>query len=298
MSAARRRACVEQVTTKLGVSERFACRVLDQHRSTQRKAPTVPDDEAALTDAIIGWARRHGRYGYRRITALLRAEGWRCNHKRVERIWRREGLKVPARQPKRGRLWLDDGSCVRLRPERPDHVWAYDFVEDRTRDGRKFRMPDVVDEFTREALCIRVAHKLGAAGVVDVLADLFIVRGVPAYIRSDNGGEFTAAAVKGWIGGVGAEAAFIEPGSPWENGYVESFNGKLRDELLEGEVFYTLREAEVVIESWRRHYNGVRPHASLGFRPPAPDVVVPSAVSSPSGPGPLGSAQQQAAVLH
>jgi transposase InsO family protein len=243
---------VEHVSAKLDISERLACRVLEQHRSTQRKSPTMADDEAALTMAIIDWARQYGRYGYRRITALLRTEGWVCNHKRVERIWRREGLKVPARQPKRGRLWLNDGSCVRLRPERPNHVWAYDFVEDRTRDGRKFRMLNVVDEFTRECLSIRVARKLGSADVIDLLADLFMLRGAPAFIRSDNGPEFIATAVRGWIGGVGAKTAFIEPGSPWENGYVESFNGKLRDELLNAEVFNTLAEARVLIEQWRR----------------------------------------------
>ena len=160
--------------------------MLDQHRSTQRKVPRASDDEAALTVAITDWARLYGRYGYRRITALLRTEGWACNHKRVERIWRREGLKVPARQPKRGRLWLNDGSCVRLRPGRPNHVWAYDFVEDRTRDGRKIRMLNVVDEFTRECLCIRVGRKLGSAEVIDVLSDLFIMRGVPGHVRSDN----------------------------------------------------------------------------------------------------------------
>ena len=206
---------MDHVTAALGVSERFACRVLDQHRSTQRKAPVVPDDEAALREEIISLAKLYGRYGYRRITALLHAAGWMVNHKRVERIWRQEGLKVPARQPKRGRLWLNDGSCIRLRPERPNHVWAYDFVEDRTRDGRKFRMLCVVDEFTRECLAIRVARKLGAADVIDVLADLFIARSAPAHIRSDNGAEFTASTVKGWIAGVGAKTAYIEPGSPW-----------------------------------------------------------------------------------
>jgi putative transposase len=165
---------------------------------------------------------------------LLRAEGgWRVNHKRVERIWRREGLKVPARQPKKGRLWLNDGACVRLRPERANHVWACDFVEDRTRNGRKFRMLCVVDEFTRECLSIRVARKLGSADVIDVLADLFIARGAPAYIRSDNGPEFIANAVKGWIVGVGARTAYIEKGSPWENGYVESFNS-LPPDLIRG----------------------------------------------------------------
>jgi len=294
VSAARRRACVEHVTGRLDVSERFACKVLGQHRSTQRKVPRQADDEAALTESIIGLARQYGRYGYRRITALLRAEGWSCNHKRVERIWRREGLKVPARQPKRGRLWLADGSCVRLRPERPNHVWAYDFVEDRTRDGRKFRMLNVVDEFTRECLAIRVGRQLKAADVIDVLSDLFIRRGVPGHVRSDNGPEFAATAVKGWITGVGAKTAFIEPGSPWENGYVESFNGKLRDELLNAEVFNTLAEAKVLIEQWRRHYNTVRPHSSLHYRPPAPEVLLlatlqPPASRSPSSSGPVAA---------
>jgi putative transposase len=298
VSAARRRACVEHVTAELDVSERFACRVLEQHRSTQRRAPEAADDEAALTEAIIDWARRYGRYGYRRVTALLRAEGWRVNHKRVERIWRREGLKVPPKQPKRGRLWLADGSCVRLRPERPNHVWAYDFVEDRTRDGRKLRLLCVVDEFTREALAIRVARRLGAADVIDVLADLFIARGTPVHIRSDNGPEFVAKTVRGWIAGVGAKTAYIEPGSPWENGYVESFNGKLRDELLDCEVFDTLAEARVLIERWRQHYNTARPHSALGYRPPAPEVVIPGVPMPPRRPGPAGSAQPPAAMLH
>ena len=273
------------MVAELGVPERRACRVLGQHRSTQRKAPTTSADEVALTADIIALAIQYGRYGYRRITALLREAGWMVNVKRVERIWRREGLKVPARQPKKGRLWLADGSCVRLRPERRNHVWSYDFVEARTHDGRKFRMLNVIDEFTRECLAIRVSRKLKAADVIDVLSDLFILRGVPGHIRSDNGPEFVAKAVQGWIAAVGAKTAYIEPGSPWENGYVESFNSKLRDELLNGEVFYTLREAMIVIESWRRHYNTVRPHSSLGYKPPAPEVVLrPSAQRGPVPP--------------
>ena len=246
--------------------------------------------QAALTQAIVDLARQYGRYGYRRITALLHAEGWGCNHKRVERIWRREGLKVPVRQPKRGRLWVNDDSCVRLRPERPNRVWAYDFVEDRTRDGRRFRMLNVVDEFTRECLAIRVGRQLKAVDVIDVLADLFITRGVPGHIRSDNGPEFAAVAVRAWITGVHASTAFIEPGSPWENGYVESFNGKLRDELLNAEVFNSLAEAKVLIEQWRRHYNTLRPHSSLGYRPPAPEVVLTMPPILSSSPGPAGSA--------
>ena len=278
---------------QLGVSERFACKVLDQHRSTQRKAPEAADDEAALTVAIIELARQYGRYGYRRVTALLRAEGWRVNHKRVERIWRREGLKVPARQSKRGRLWLNDGSwraaaagagrttcgLTTLSRTQPQTLR----VSASTRDGRKIRLLNVVDEFTRECLAIRVGRKLSSADVIDVLADLFIARGTPGYVRSDNGPEFIATAVKGWISGVGARTAFIEPGSPWENGYVESFNGKLRDELLNAEVFNTLLEARVLIEQWRVHYNRVRPHSSLGYRPPAPEVVVSGVPVLPPG---------------
>jgi putative transposase len=207
------------------------------------------------------------------------------NRKRVERIWRREGLKVPQKQPKKGRLWLNDGSCIRLRPEYPNHVWSYDFVEDHTHDGRKFRMLNIIDEFTRECLAIRVSRKLKAVDVIDVLSDLFILRGVPGHIRSDNGPEFVAKAVRAWIGVVGAKTAYIEPGSPWENGYCESFNSKLRDELLKGEIFYTLKEAQIVIESWRRHYNTVRPHSSLGYKPPAPEAVLwPAAQSQPAPP--------------
>jgi putative transposase len=227
-----------------------------------------------LTADIIELASRYGRYGYRRITALLRRSGWLVIKKRVERIWRREGLKVPVKQPKRGRLWLNDGSCIRLRPERPNHVWSYDFVADRTHDGKAFRMLCIIDEFTRESLAIKVARKLKATDVIEALCDLFVLRGIPTHIRSDNGPEFVAEALREWITAVGAKTAYIEPGSPWENGYCESFNGKLRDELLNGEIFYTLKEAQIVIENWRRHYNTVRPHSSLGYRPPAPEALV------------------------
>ena len=179
MSRARRRACVEKVRAALGVSERRACQVLGQHRTTQRKLPRTPDDEVALTADIVALATAYGRYGYRRITALLHHAGWVVNAKRVQRIWRREGLKVPHKQPKRGRLQLNDGSCVRLRAERPNHVWSYDFVEDRTHDGRKFRMLCVIDEFTREALAIRVKRRLNSTDVLETLADLMILRGPP-----------------------------------------------------------------------------------------------------------------------
>ncbi len=257
------------------ISQRRACQVLGQCRATQRRAPRVPDDEQRLVERMVGLACEYGRYGYRRVAALLRAEAFAVNHKRVERLWRREGLKVPQRQPKRGRLWLGDGSCVRLRPAHRDHVWSYDFVQARTRDGRAFRMLTVIDEFTRECLAIDVARKLKSDDVLERLSDLFVRRGVPGHIRSDNGPEFTAKKVRSWLGRVGVTTLYIEPGSPWENGYIESFNGKLSDELLEGEVFDTLLEAKVLIERWRVRYNTVRPHSSLGYRPPAPEAVVP-----------------------
>ena len=263
------------------ISERRACRALGQYRSTQRKLPRGREDEGRLVADIIELTRQYGRYGYRKIAALLRQAGWLVNDKRVERIWRCEGLKVPSKQPKRGRLWLNDGSCVRLRAERPNHVWSYDFVEDRTHEGKKYRMLNVVDEFTRECLSIGVSRRLNSTDVIDVLSDLFILRGVPGHIRSDNGPEFIAKAVRKWIHAVGAKTAYIAPGSPWENGYVESFNARLRDELLNGEIFYTLTEARIIIESWRRHYNSVRPHSSLGYKPPAPEVFIPSHAAWP-----------------
>ena len=269
----------------LGVSERRACRVIGQHRSTQRKQPTGRPDEDALTRDIIDLAERYGRYGYRRITALLNASGWHVNVKRVYRIWRREGLKVPMKQPKRGRLWLNDGSCVRLRPERPNHVWSYDFVQDRTHDGKVYRMLCVIDEHTRECLAIRVERRLNAQVVLEVLAELFLEHGPPEHIRSDNGPEFIAIALRDWLGRLGVKTLYIAPGSPWENGYCESFNSKLRDEFLNREILYSLKEAQVLIEWWRQHYNTLRPHSSLGYRAPAPEAVLPAAFMPPYAQG-------------
>ncbi len=246
-----------------------------QHRSTQRKRPKGRADAAALTEAVVEQAAQYGRYGYRRIWALLWTDGWKISVGRVERIWKREGLKVPKKQPKRGRLWLNDGSCIRLRPEYPNHVWSYDFVQDRTQDGKVFRMLTVIDEFTRESLAIEVERKLNSDDVLHCLARLMAERGPPDHIRSDNGPEFTATAVRDWLGRVGVKTLYIEPGSPWENGYNESFNGKLRDELLNVEIFTTLKEAQVLIEAWRQHYNTVRPHSALGYRPPAPQTILP-----------------------
>jgi len=266
---------VSQITRMLSVSERRACIVLEQARATQRRNPSPSPEEKRLTEDIITLATRYGRYGYRRITAMLNNEhGWRVNHKRVERIWRKEGLKVPNKQPKRGRLWLNDGSCIRLRPEYKDHVWSYDFMIDRTANGQAFKMLNIIDEYTRECLAIIVARKIKNQDVIDVLFELFILRGIPGHIRSDNGPEFTAKAVRKWLNKLGVKTLFIEPGSPWENGYIESFNGKLRDELLNREIFSTLGEAKVLMEQWRREYNQVRPHSALGYRPPAPEAIL------------------------
>ena len=197
-------------------------------------------------------------------------EGWRVNHKRVERIWRQEGLKIPARQKKRGRLYLNDGSCIRLRPLWRNHVWAYDFVADRLADGTKIRFLTIVDECTRENLALHVDYRLGADDVMEVLKDLFITYGVPDHIRSDNGSEFTAKAIRKWLKDIGVKTLYIEPGSPWENGYNESFNGRFRDEFLNREVFHSLEEAKALTAQWRWLYNHIRPHTSLGYKPPAP----------------------------
>lgn len=269
-----KRKAVQQVIEALQVSERRACRVIGLARGTHRYRKRLLDDEILLTQRIIELATQYGRYGYRQITALLRNEGWILNHKRVERIWRKEGLKVPKKQPKRGRLWLNDGSIVRLRASCPKHVWSYDFMEDRTYDGRKYRILNVIDEYTRECLACTVARRLNHKDVLNTLNRLFIRRGIPVHVRSDNGSEFTARKVREWMATLEIRPLFITPGSPWENGYVESFNGKMRNELLNGEIFYSLKEAQIIIEQWRKHYNTVRPHSALGYRPPAPETFI------------------------
>ena len=233
-------------------------------------------DEDALTQQIVEMALQYGSYGYRQVTGLLRNAGVIVNHKRVERIWRQEGLKVPRRMPKRRRLWLNDGSCIRLRAAYPNHVWSYDFVSCQTHDKRRLKLLTIIDEYTRECLAIKVGRRLKSHDVKEQLCELFLKRGLPEHIRSDNGPEFTARKVRDWLASIGVQTQFIEPGSPWENGYVESFNGKLRFELLNREIFDTLLEAQVVIEAWRNHYNTVRPHSALRWRPPAPESIFPA----------------------
>lgn len=247
--------------------------MLGQVRATQRLHPLVSGEESRLVTDITTLAIKYGRYGYRRITAILNNDkGWQVNHKKVERIWRMEGLKVPQKQPKRGRLWLNDGSCIRLRPEHKDHVWSYDFVVARTADGRTFKMLTIIDEYTRECLAILVQRRITSEDVINQLYNLFLFQGVPEHIRSDNGPEFTAKTIRKWLAEMSVKTLFIAPGSPWENGYIESFNGKLRDELLNREIFTTLTEAKVLVADWKREYNQVRPHSSKGYRPPAPEA--------------------------
>jgi len=247
--------------------------VIGQLRGTQRYIPVPQTQREKLRARIIELATQYGRYGYKTITSLLILEGWEVGKDRVHRIWREEGLQVPQKQPKRRRLWLADGSCIRLRPQHRNHVWSYDFVSDQTHDGRKFRILNVIDEYTRECLASYVARRIRSQDVIFVLAELFIKHGVPEHVRSDNGPEFVAKILMKWFKQLEVKPLFIESGSPWENGYCESFNGKMRFQLLDGEIFTSLLEAKVVIENWRRHYNEFRPHSSLGGRPPlAPEA--------------------------
>lgn len=264
------------VVRELKVSERRACRAIGQIRSTQRYQPTPNQVQEKLEGRVIQLASEYGRYGYRQITDLLKMEGWDVGKDRVFSIWQREGLKVPQKQPKRGRLWLADGSCIRLRPEFKNHVWSYDFVSDQTHDGRKFKILNIIDEYSRECLASVVARRIRSQDVILVLADLFLKHGIPKHIRSDNGPEFIAKKLVAWIKSLEVQPLFIEPGSPWENGYCESFNGKMRFEFLDGEIFYSLLEAKILIERWRVHYNTKRPHSSLGGRPPAPETFRPT----------------------
>ena len=227
---------------------------------------------------IISLVCNFGRVGYRQVTAMMRNDGRKINHKRVERIWREEGLKLPAKQPKKRRLWLTDGSCIRLRAEHRNHVWSYDFVEDKTLNGKKIRFLNVIDEYTRECLDSIPRRSWRNNDVIEVLSGLMVTRGCPEYLRSDNGSEFTSNKLRKWLSSVGVITAYIEPGSPWENGYCESFNARMRDEFLNGELFGNMYEAQVLTRQWVEYYNTIRPHSSLKGRPPAPQTIVPLAV--------------------
>jgi len=259
LSPVRCREAVALVRAEHAYSERRVCRALGIARSVVRYVPQPRADEAPLRQSIIALAARYGRYGYRRVTGLLWQEGWQISRSRVARIWKQEGLKVPQKQPKRARFWLGDGSCVRLRPKYRNHLWSGDFVMARTEDGRAIKILTLIDEYTRESLAIYAARGIRAHDVIELLADVMTARGIPEHLRSDNGPEMVARRLRAWLERRGTKTLYIEPGSPWENGYCESFNGKLRDEFLNGELCYTLREAQVLLEQWRNHYNRSRP---------------------------------------
>jgi len=269
LSPVSRRRAVVHATQDPCVSERRACRLAGQHRTTQRLEMLVPHDEPGLLGDMRRLSARHPRFGYRRIHRLLLREGWRVNHKRVQRLWRREGMRVPRKRVKRRSPGNSANSCIQRKAERRDHVWTYDFLFERTEDGRQVKILAVVDEYTRECLCTHVARSITGEDVIGVLASIMVERGVPAHIRSDNGPEFIAGAVRSWLASIGTRTLFIQPGSPWENGYIESFNSRLRDELLNGELFLGLEEARYLIERWRTGYNTERQHSSLGYQTPA-----------------------------
>lgn len=246
-------------------------------RSTQQYKARKSDDDGQLRLALIRLAKQYGRYGYRKIAKLLRVEGWHVNHKKVERLWREEGLQLPARHKKRKRLYHKDSSVIRLRPQYRNHIWSVDFVHDKLSSGRPYKMLTVLDEYTREALCVQVKARMGAADVLEVLYLLILRHGKPEYIRSDNGREFIAAKLQEWLIKVGIKPLRIYPGSPWENGYNERFNGTLRREVLNAEWFTSLHQAQTVINTWLRQYNHIRPHQALGMRPPVPETLLEKA---------------------
>ena len=260
---------MRHVQQTLGVSQRRACRVVGQPRRTQRYVPKRRDDEGKLVGRMLERVRTHPRYGYRRIWALLRQEGWRVNRKRIWRLWKLQGLKVPQKRHKRRRLGTSDNGILRQRALDPNQVWAWDFIFDRTSNGRSLKWLSLIDEYTRECLALEVGRTMTATDAVDVLIELVQARGVPGHIRSDNGPEFIAEAIRSWLGRSGIGTLYIEPGSPWENGYAESFHARLRDELLDLEIFDTVAEARMLATRWRLEYNHRRPHSSLGYRTPA-----------------------------
>lgn len=274
LSPVRKKMAVQHALTVLGVSERSACRALSVNRNTVRNVGDKRKKDTEIREKIVGLAEEYGRVGYRMVTNMLRNDGEIINHKKVERIWREEGLKLPKKHPKKRRLWLNDGSCVRLRAERKNHVWSYDFMEDKTADGRKVRILNIIDEFSRECLASIPRRSWKNGAVIEVLANLMFQKGVPEYIRSDNGSEFTNKKIRQWLAKTGVVTAFIEPGSPWENGYIESFNSRMRDEFLNGEIFGNMYEMVVLLGRWVRYYNEIRPHSSLGGKPPAPRCLI------------------------
>lgn len=285
------------MTERLEVSQRRACQVLSQPRGTQRYVPRRVDEDKALGAALKRLSRAHPRYGYRRIAALLRTEGGCVNRKRVYRLWRQEGLQVPGKSRKGKRLGDSENGCLCRRAEHINHVWSYDFVADQTEDGRRLKLLVVLDEYTRESLTIEVQRQIKAPEVLATLEYLFAVRGAPQYLRSDNGPEFVAEAIQQWLQNSGVQTLYIAPGRPWENAYLESFNSRFRDELLNTESFGNLREAKVLVEDYRRRYNHHRPHSSLNYATPAAFAAACLA-SAPASAGPAPTPNREEVVVN
>jgi putative transposase len=276
---------VKHLQKNFRVSERRACRVVDQPRSSQRYLSTKADKDAALAQMIVALSAQNPRYGYRRVWALLRREGWEVNKKRVHRLWREADLKVPAgRRRKRQRLGSSENGVARRRAEYLGHLWSYDFAMDATEDGRRLKMMPVVDEYSRECLALEVERSITSEEVVKTLDRLFAERGTPRFIRSDNGPEFIAQAVKRWLAASGVETLYIEPGAPWENAYSETFISRMRDELLDREEFANLNEAKVLAEDYREHYNHHRPHGALGYLTPVEFAAIEALADQGSDP--------------
>lgn len=283
MSPSRKRAAVCKLQEELAVSERRACEVLNQPRSCQRYRVKPRDDEPKLIERMRDLARTRPRFGYRRIAALLRREAWSASETRVFRLWRQEGLKVPQKKRKRRRLGSSENGCHRRRTEHKDHVWCWDFVFDRTASGSTLKWLSIVDEYTRECLALKVDRSITSEDVIDTLAELFAMRGVPRCIRSDNGPEFIAHAIRRWLAQVDVQTLYVEPGSPWENGYAESFHSRVRDEFLALEIFENLRVARELTAAWKEDYNHHRPHGSLGYQTPT-EFAAACAASAPAAP--------------
>ncbi len=281
MSPSRKRTAAEDLQEEFSVSERRACEVLEQPRSTQRYEPKPRDDEPALAKQLLKVARQRPRWGYRRVAWQLRQEAWHASDTRVYRLWRREGLKVPVKKRKKRRLGRSENGCIQRRAEHQDHVWAWDFVFDHTTTGSQLKWLSIVDEYTRECLALKVDRSITSEDVIDTLAELFAMHGVPKCVRSDNGPEFIAHAIRRWLKQVDVETLYIEPGSPWENGYAESFHSRLRDEFLALEVFESLSAAKRLTGQWREDYNHHRPHSSLGYVTPI-EFAARCAASAPA----------------
>ena len=279
---------MDELQSKFTVSQRRACRLVDQPRQSQRYQVKIPDDEPALVKDILKLVQQFPRYGYRLICRKLRQAGWTINPKRVYRIWRQEGLKVPMKKRKKRRLGKNSNSIGRRAAEHINHVWSWDFIFDRTASGKQLKWLVIIDEFTRENLCLEVGYGFKSEDVIACLVAISARRGLPKFIRSDNGSEFIAVSLRAWLKKLDVGTLYIEPASPWQNAFAESFNSRFRDEFLALEIFDNLMAAKRLTEAWQGNYNNRRPHSSLGYKTPAEFArgCFPSVACAPSGKHP------------